>query len=64
MKNNYPHRIGNHQWDDLRNLLKEKIGTPKTDDNTHENSTRDYWERFSRLTGKTKEEFQSQFRKI
>jgi hypothetical protein len=66
MKHNYPHRITNHedhQWDDLRNLLKEKF-KPQADNTTRENSTEDYWARFSKLTGTSKEQFQSQFRKI
>jgi hypothetical protein len=61
--NNKADHISNqHDWDVLRNILKEKL-TPNTV-NTHENSTKDYWERFQALTGKTREEMFSLLKNI
>lgn len=62
MKNN-EHRIGSqHHWDNLRHLLKEKLN-PQPDGDNQKHSTEEYWDRLCELTGKTREQFQSQFRK-
>ncbi|MGZ5244303.1 MAG: hypothetical protein ACXWD4_10310 [Bacteroidia bacterium] len=53
-----------NEWSPIRSLLKEKYSTTNCTGNTqHQNfSGNDYWNKFQQITGKSKEQIQTELR--
>jgi hypothetical protein len=53
-----------NEWSPIRNLLKEKYSTTGSTGNTEAKnfSGNDYWNKFQQITGKTKEQIQTELR--
>ena len=58
------HKDKNNDWSPIRNLLKEKysIHNHAGDTINKEFSGNDYWNRFQKITGKSKEQIQTELR--
>jgi hypothetical protein len=52
-----------HNWNPLKDLLKEKISAAQKQPQQDESQQGDHWNRFENITGKSRDEIRSELRR-